>query len=365
MQTKNSTSGNYPPVHIIASGQGGRGNTMILMYTDNSYQKELGSDAMVKTPGSLESLLSSLNVDPSKLMTTDREAVEVLKLLSPQERNMLANKERVVTRNISPAILQKYNTNRHNDPNLKETKKSMTVSKKTLKQLIRKIIAEDFKGNPNDAAEVESDNLTATLSENDVAANIADLENLIAHPDVAFAKKNYGSVEAYQNMLRKKIEMLKRKTQDEPGMGPEYRVRSDEPSPFGYGLDELTDAEKAKMKSKLQDLKAKRDAALKQRNSDEYKDMHPQDQNALNKRLHQLQNDVSKVRQTILGLREKSDSKLTKKDLDQTKDGTIDTGDAVVAARKEKIAQSKGDKKDATFYSKIKNIVNKRKGHKV
>ena len=25
--------------------------------------------------------------------------------------------------------------------------------------------------------------------------------------------------------------------QDEPGMGPEYRVRSDEPAPFGYGRD--------------------------------------------------------------------------------------------------------------------------------
>jgi hypothetical protein len=57
--------------------------------------------------------------------------------------------------------------------------------------------------------------------------------------------------------------------------------------------------------------------------------------------------------------------KVSKKDLDQTKDSTIDTGDAVVAARKEKIALSKGDKDDAAFYKKVKDIVNKRKGSKV
>jgi len=57
--------------------------------------------------------------------------------------------------------------------------------------------------------------------------------------------------------------------------------------------------------------------------------------------------------------------KVSKKDLDQTKDSTIDTGDAVVAARKEKIALSKGDKEDAAFYKKVKDIVNRRKGSKV
>lgn len=60
--------------------------------------------------------------------------------------------------------------------------------------------------------------------------------------------------------------------------------------------------------------------------------------------------------------KEKEDSKVKKVDLDQTKDDKIDTGDAVVAARKEKIAASKGDKKDAAFYAKIKKIVNKRIG---
>jgi hypothetical protein len=61
----------------------------------------------------------------------------------------------------------------------------------------------------------------------------------------------------------------------------------------------------------------------------------------------------------------KETPKVTKKDLDQTKDDTINTGDAVVAARKEKIALSKGDKEEASFYKKVKAIVNKRKGSKV
>jgi hypothetical protein len=61
----------------------------------------------------------------------------------------------------------------------------------------------------------------------------------------------------------------------------------------------------------------------------------------------------------------KETPKITKKDLDQTKDDTINTGDAVVAARKEKIALSKGDKEEASFFKKVKDIVNKRKGSKV
>lgn len=53
-----------------------------------------------------------------------------------------------------------------------------------------------------------------------------------------------------------------------------------------------------------------------------------------------------------------------KKDLDQTKDDKIDAGDAVVASRKAKIALSKGDKKDAAYYEKIRKIVNRRIGQK-
>jgi len=61
----------------------------------------------------------------------------------------------------------------------------------------------------------------------------------------------------------------------------------------------------------------------------------------------------------------KETPKVSKKDLDQTKDDTIDAGDAVVASKKEKIALSKGDKEGAAFYKKIKAIVNKRKGSKI
>lgn len=55
---------------------------------------------------------------------------------------------------------------------------------------------------------------------------------------------------------------------------------------------------------------------------------------------------------------------IPKKDLDQTKDDKIDAGDAVVASRKAKIALSKGDKKDAAYYEKIRKIVNRRIGQK-
>jgi len=53
-----------------------------------------------------------------------------------------------------------------------------------------------------------------------------------------------------------------------------------------------------------------------------------------------------------------AEGKVTKKNLDQTKDGKITAGDAVVAARKSKIAASKGDKKGEETYTKIKKAVN-------
>ena len=47
--------------------------------------------------------------------------------------------------------------------------------KKLIKNLTKEVLAEDFKGEPDHEAEVESDNLTATLSEDDKVADIADL----------------------------------------------------------------------------------------------------------------------------------------------------------------------------------------------
>jgi hypothetical protein len=43
------------------------------------------------------------------------------------------------------------------------------------------------------------------------AADIADLRKLIANPDTKHAVKNYGSVSAYRDMLRKKLERLQQK----------------------------------------------------------------------------------------------------------------------------------------------------------
>jgi len=54
-----------------------------------------------------------------------------------------------------------------------------------------------------------------------------------------------------------------------------------------------------------------------------------------------------------------AEGKISKKKLDQTKDGKSTAGDAVVAARKSKIAASKGDKKGEQSYTKIKKAVNK------
>ena len=81
--------------------------------------------------------------------------------------------------------------------------------KKLIKDLTKEILAEDYKGEPNHEAEVESDKLTAHLSENDKAADIKDLETLLKNPDPSRAK-DYGSVENYKKMLKAKIDKLKK-----------------------------------------------------------------------------------------------------------------------------------------------------------
>ena len=77
--------------------------------------------------------------------------------------------------------------------------------KKLIKSLTREVLNEDF----DNAAEVESDKLTATLSEDDTDANIKDLENLLKNPDPSRAK-DYGSLENYKKMLMGKIAKLKK-----------------------------------------------------------------------------------------------------------------------------------------------------------
>jgi hypothetical protein len=76
--------------------------------------------------------------------------------------------------------------------------------KKLIKSLTKEILVEDF----DNAAEVESNKLTATLSETDKAKDIKDLENLLKNPDPSRAK-DYGSIEKYKQMLKDKIARLK------------------------------------------------------------------------------------------------------------------------------------------------------------
>ena len=77
--------------------------------------------------------------------------------------------------------------------------------KKLIKSLTREVLNEDF----DNAAEVGSDKLTATLSEDDKVADIADLEKLLKNPDPSRVK-DYGSLENYKKMLMGKIDRLKK-----------------------------------------------------------------------------------------------------------------------------------------------------------
>ena len=84
--------------------------------------------------------------------------------------------------------------------------------KKLIKSLTREVLNEDF----DNAAELESDKLTATLSEDDKVADIADLEKLLKNPDPSRVK-DYGSLENYKKMLMGKIDRLK-KQKNESGL---------------------------------------------------------------------------------------------------------------------------------------------------
>ena len=83
------------------------------------------------------------------------------------------------------------------------------IQENKLRVLIKRIIREEYYGSPNDAAEVESDKLTAHLSEDSMSDDIEDLEMLLKNPDPSRAK-DYGSVDNYKNMLRAKINRLKK-----------------------------------------------------------------------------------------------------------------------------------------------------------
>ena len=88
------------------------------------------------------------------------------------------------------------------------------IQENKLRTLIKQMIREEYYGEPNDAAEVESDKLTAQLSEDSIddsmTDDIEDLEMLLKNPDPSRAK-DYGSVDQYKSMLRAKIDKLKKK----------------------------------------------------------------------------------------------------------------------------------------------------------
>lgn len=187
-----------PPIKVMVSTMGG---TKILMYKDGN--EESGADAVVSTTTPFTSLVNSRNTDPSKLMKTDRDAVEVLNLLDSDDIDQLMDKTSITTTNIPIEILNKYSLSPSSNSDLSES------NKKQLVKLIKKMIEEDFKGEPNHAAEVESDELTSHLSE-DNSEDIKDLEKLLANPDPSRAK-DYGSIEKYKTMLKQKIDRLKAK----------------------------------------------------------------------------------------------------------------------------------------------------------
>jgi len=84
------------------------------------------------------------------------------------------------------------------------------IQENKLREIIKQMIREEYYGEPNDAAEVESDKLTAQLSEDSMVDDIEDLEMLLKNPDPSRAK-DYGSMDNYKNMLRAKIDKLKKK----------------------------------------------------------------------------------------------------------------------------------------------------------
>ncbi len=187
-----------PPVKVVVSTMGG---TKILMYKDGN--EESGSDAFVATTTPFKSLVNSRNTDPSKLTKSDRDAVEILNLLDDEDIAQLMDKTSITTTNIPDVILNKYSSSPSSNSDLSESNKNQLV------KLIKQMIAEEFKGEPNNAAEVESDELTSHLSE-DNSEDIKDLEKLLANPDPSRAK-DYGSIEKYKTMLKQKIDRLKSK----------------------------------------------------------------------------------------------------------------------------------------------------------
>lgn len=196
-----------PAVKVVVSTI--NGGTKVFMYREGN--EEFGADASVTTYTPFSSILKSKDVPSSRLTQGDRDVLEVLNLLSDEEVAKLVNKESIVTTNIPEVVLNKYATSKPDSSDLSEINMK---NQEYLISLIKQMIAEEFKGEPNNAAEVESDELTSHLSEDNSNEDIKDLEKLLANPDPSRAK-DYGSIENYKKMLRQKIDRLKKKSANE------------------------------------------------------------------------------------------------------------------------------------------------------
>jgi hypothetical protein len=84
------------------------------------------------------------------------------------------------------------------------------IQENKLREIIKQMIREEYYGEPNDALAVQSAELTSHLSEDSMVDDIEDLEMLLKNPDPSRAK-DYGSMDNYKNMLRTKIDKLKKK----------------------------------------------------------------------------------------------------------------------------------------------------------
>lgn len=188
-----------------------------------------------------------------------------------------------------------------------------------------------------------SDNISENSSGNE---DIEDLQKLYDNPDEEFAKKNYGSVESYKKMLKRKIDHIQQGLKKE---ATTTSAVSGVSTPFAFSRKGIGNVRAAKMMGyKL--------AKLKKHKNDQLKETSFIDKNGLVQHNDpNMDPNLVTYKNTIMPTNEEDDVKITTKDLDQTGDGEIGVGDAVVAARKS--AGMKGKK--SKFYGKIRDLINK------
>lgn len=181
----------------------------------------------------------------------------------------------------------------------------------------------------------------------DVNKDVEDLQKLYDNPDEEFAKKNYGSVEAYKKMLNKKMSSLKKEATTTSAVASVN-------TPFAFSKKGIGNVRAAKMMGyKL--------AKLKKSNlykNDELKETSFIDKNGLVQHNDpNMDPNLVTYKNTTMPTNENKPDEV----LDQTGDGKIGVGDAVVAARK--AAGMKGKK--SKFYAKVRDIINNKLNNKL